>query len=412
VKLAILGGSFNPIHIGHLHLADSALEAFHFDQLLLIPANISPFKVPVRQESQTAAASAKTSAQSKNAASAATEVASGADRLDMILASITGDSRIAVDDLELRRGGVSYTIDTLREIIDRYRPENKPALILGDDLVADFSLWKEAEEITKITDIIIARRRPDTAKSFPFPHTILDNEVLDISSAMVRERIAADKAGLSSTGWRYLVPGGARLIIEERGLYGATKAGKDTQSFALPALIARVEEAARETLSTKRFIHSRNTAFLARDIALRHGLDGDAAYLAGIAHDMAKTLEPGLFHGRAAAVLLEERFGIHNKDVLEAVEYHTTGVPGMGKLAKAVFIADKIEFSRRDVESQFREKALEKNVDLNQLFYAVLEDNVQWLKDSNIETSENTLRLLEEKQSSLKGNGESDEKGR
>jgi len=392
VKLAILGGSFNPIHMGHLHLADSALEAFHFDQLLLVPANISPFKVPP----------------AKNAAGtappAATEIATGPDRLDMILASITGDSRLAVDDLELRRGGVSYTIDTLREIIERYRPENKPALILGDDLVADFSLWKEAEEITKTADIIIARRRPDAAKSFPFPHAILKNEVLDISSQMIRERIAADR---ESCAWRYLVPRGARFIIEERGLYGTAKAGNDMGN-----LIVRVEEAARETLSAKRFIHSRNTAFLARDIALRHGLDGDAAYLAGIAHDMAKTLEPGLFHGRAAAVLLEERFGIHNKDVLEAVEYHTTGVPGMGKLAKAVFIADKIEFSRRDVESQFREKALGKDVDLNQLFYAVLEDNVQWLKDSNIETSENTLRLLEEKQFSLKGNGELDEKGR
>jgi len=395
VKLAILGGSFNPIHVGHLHLADSALEAFHFDQLLLVPANISPFKVP-----QTDTTPAKASAAAKNAtggAPAATEVASGADRLDMILASIAGDSRLAVDDLELRRGGVSYTIDTLREIIERYRPENKPALILGDDLVADFSLWREAEEITKIADIIIARRRLDTVKPFPFPHAILDNEVLDISSAMIRERITAC-AGLPSVGerkelgWRYLVPRGARLIIEERGLYGAVKAGND-----LGSLIVRVEDAAREGLSAKRFIHSRNTAFLARDIALRHGLDGDAAYLAGIAHDMAKTLEPGLFHGRAAAVLLEERFGIHNKDVLEAVEYHTTGVPGMGKLAKAVFIADKIEFSRRDVETRFREKALGQDVDLNQLFYAVLEDNVQWLKESNIETSENTLRLLEEK---------------
>jgi len=400
VKLAILGGSFNPIHMGHLHLADSVLEAFRFDQLLLVPANISPFKVP-----QTAKTPAKASAPAKNAAPAATEIASGPDRLDMILASITGDSRLAVDDLELRRGGVSYTIDTLREIIDRYRPENKPALVLGDDLVADFTLWKEAEEITKIADIIIARRRPEAVKPFPFPHTILDNEVLEISSEMIRERIAADRAA-----WRYLVPRGARLLIEERGLYGAAKAGNDLQSFALPSLLVRVEDAARETLSAKRFIHSRNTAFLARDIALRHGLDGDAAYLAGIAHDMAKTLEPGLFHGRAAAVLLEERFGIHNKDVLEAVEYHTTGVPGMGKLAKAVFIADKIEFSRRDVEARFREKALGQDVGLNQLFYAVLEDNVQWLKQKDIETSENTLRLLEEKQVSL--NEETDEKGR
>jgi len=383
VKLAVLGGSFNPIHIGHLHLADSVLKTFHFDQLVLVPANISPFKVPQK------------------------EAASGADRLDMILASITGDSRLAVDDLELNRGGVSYTIDTLREIIERYRPENKPALILGDDLVADFSLWKEAAEIPKIADMIIARRMvsPDPVKPFPFPHTILENEVLDISSGMIRERIFADKAGLpSACAWRYLVPRGARRIIEERGLYGATKAGNDL------GLLARVEDAARESLSAKRFIHSRNTAILARDIALLHGLDGDAAYLAGIAHDMAKSAESGLSHGKVAAVLLEERFGIHNRDILEAVEYHTTGMPGMGKLAKAVFIADKIEFSRKDVDAGFREKALGQDIELNQLFYAVLEDNVRWLKEAGIEVSGNTLQLLEEKQ--LLRNGESDEKGR
>jgi nicotinate-nucleotide adenylyltransferase len=364
VKLAVFGGSFNPIHNGHLCLADAALQAFRFDQLLLVPANISPFKAP---------------------AVAAPELASNADRLDMILASITGDSRLAVDDTELNRGGISYTIDTLKEITDRYRPKEKIALILGDDLAADFVRWKDAEEIAGMADIILARRT-DSGDVFPFPHKKLDNEVINISSAMVRERIAGGKT------WRYLVPRGARILIEERALYGAGAAEKDL------SLIARVEDMARLTLSAKRFIHSRNTAFLARRLALRYGMDANAAYLAGIAHDMAKTLEPGLHHGRAAAVLLEKCFDVHNKDILEAVEFHTTGKPGMGNLAKAVYIADKIEFSRKDVEGVFREKVFDPNTELNGLFYAVLEDNVHWLEEEKkIKASEDTLRLLEEK---------------
>jgi nicotinate-nucleotide adenylyltransferase len=326
-------------------------------------------------------------------------IASAADRLDMILASITGDPRIAVEDLELRRGGVSYTIDTIKEIIERYRPEGKPALILGDDLTADFPKWKDADELARIADIIVARRMNTASASgeFPYPHRNLDNEIMNISSAMIRERIAEGKA------WRYLVPRGARLTIEEKGLYSEKKKKTQPEDAITCELIARVEDAARAALSAKRFIHSRNTALMAADLAGRCGLDANAAYLAGIAHDMAKNQSSDLKHGKTAAVLLQKRFGIHNKDVLEAVEVHTTGKPRMGDLAKAVFIADKIEFSRPAAQSGLRDLAIGtplekgKKYSLDEIFYAVLEDNINWLKKTGIETADETLRLLEEK---------------
>ncbi|GHV85366.1 nicotinate-nucleotide adenylyltransferase [Spirochaetia bacterium] len=389
MKLAVLGGSFNPIHNGHLYVADSAL-ALGFDRVILVPANISPFKQHLAGTVSKA------------------DSASAGDRLDMILASITVDPRFSADDLEIRREGVSYTIDTLKEIIKRYRPQGKPGLILGDDLVSDFPQWRNAEEITRMADIIVARRLGgkaagsgmDAAGSgmdaagFPFPHRPLDNEVMDVSSAMVRERIAHGRA------WRYLVPRGARLIIEDRGLYAAEAA-----HFSLP-LIARVEDAVREALSPKRFLHSRNTALMARDMALRYGLDADAAYLAGIAHDMAKPEKKDLSHGRAAAVLLEKHFGIHNGDILEAVAVHTTGKAGMGNLAKLVFIADKIEYTRPDVQNRFREMAVpalsaggpdsgQDKTKLDDIFYAVLEDNVRWLREQGKTVAEETITLLD-----------------
>jgi nicotinate-nucleotide adenylyltransferase len=325
-----------------------------------------------------------------------------------------------VDDLELRRGGVSYTVDTLDEIIDRYRPGEKPVLVLGDDAAENFPLWSKSGEIARKADIVIARRLPPSGrpadKAFPFPHTCLRNEIMEISSAMVRERIAGGKA------WRYLVPPGARFIIEDRGLYGAAvPAPAPELPSGLFSLAARVEDAVRAALSPGRFLHSRNTALLARDLARRYGLDGEAAYLAGIAHDMAKDLDrgetlalaeragpltererkrPGLLHGRAAAVLLRERLGIHNRDVLEAVSFHTTGKADMGPLAQAVFIADKIEVSRQDVDPRFRELAgraggAEPGDSLEWLFLAVLEDNVRWLKQQGLEPAEETLGLLQ-----------------
>jgi nicotinate-nucleotide adenylyltransferase len=315
-------------------------------------------------------------------------------------------------------GGVSYTVDTLNEIIDRYRPGGKPVLVLGDDAAENFSLWARAGEIVQKADIVIARRTAFPASGtnvpdFPFPHTRLQNEIMEISSGMVRERISEGKA------WRYLVPRGARLIIEDRGLYGAVPpaAAPGLPPAGILSLTARVEDAVRTALSPGRFIHSRNTALLARDLARRYSLDGEAAYLAGIAHDMAKDLtgeeilalaerdgsvtererkNPGLLHGRAAAVLLRERLGIHNRDVLEAVSFHTTGRAGMGPLARVVFIADKIEVSRKNIHPRFRDLAGSAGPEdsLEGLFRAVLEDNVRWLKRQGLEPAEETLGLL------------------
>jgi nicotinate-nucleotide adenylyltransferase len=196
-----------------------------------------------------------------------------------------------------------------------------------------------------------------------------------------------------------------------------------TSLFPLP-LIAIVEDAVREALPVRRFLHSRNTALLARDMALRYGFDEGAAYLAGIFHDMGKDFKdhelfaladkggipvspmecenPALLHGKAAAVLLRERFGIHNEDVLEAIALHTCGERGMGGLAKIIFIADKIEFSRPGISSRIRELAAgSKDAALDDLFYIVLEDSVNYLRKEGTGIAAETLLILENKGSSL-----------
>jgi nicotinate-nucleotide adenylyltransferase len=375
--------------LGHLHLADSVLSAFDYDRLILIPAHISPFK----RRGEYGAANAGPQ-----------------DRLDMLLASIPADPRFSVDDMELKRRGVSYTADTVNAVIDKYRPRGKPALILGDDLAADFYRWKNAEEIAAKTDIILARRvDPRPAFEFPFPHKILNNDMMAVSSQKIREYAASDGP------WRYLVPAGARVIIEERGLYGKAASSVSAE------LTAAVEEAARKTLAAERFLHSRSTALTARDLALRFGLNPAEAYLAGIAHDLGKSLnkkrmlalaekdgrpvsalerkKPGLLHGRAAAVLLQGRFKLHNKRVLEAVALHTSGAADMGPLAMVVYIADKIEFSREAVNPALREMAGKAprpgEKALSSLLLAVLEDNAAYLAENKLELLPATAELLQ-----------------
>jgi nicotinate-nucleotide adenylyltransferase len=169
-----------------------------------------------------------------------------------------------------------------------------------------------------------------------------------------------------------------------------------------------------------RFLHSRNAALLSYDLCLRFGLEGWAGYLAGISHDMCKSLtdedliriartdgeplskleqkRPSLLHARAAAVLLRDRFGIHNRDILEAVRLHTSGSAEMGPLAKAVYIADKIEVSRERVSPELRDMGMKAGgppVSLDTLFAAVLDETVAYLRSRELDLSEGTLRLLE-----------------
>jgi nicotinate-nucleotide adenylyltransferase len=144
-------------------------------------------------------------------------------------------------------------------------------------------------------------------------------------------------------------------------------------------------------------------------------MDPASGYLAGIAHDMCKSLpeselvrltkkdgkpvsklerkKPTLLHARAAAVLLRERFGIHNKDILEAIRLHTMADTEMCPLAKVVFIADKIEVSREHVSSALRDNG--SFDDLDALFAAVLDETVAYLRSRKLTLSKGPLRLLE-----------------
>ena len=384
MKLGILGGSFNPVHLGHLFLADKVLSTLKFDRVVMIPAYISPFKLTAEGMESSAN-----------------------DRLIMLTAAVAGDSRLAVDDCEIRREGISYTVDTLEDVIARFLPTGKPALIIGDDLTEDFPKWRDSEKILQLADIIVARRINSAAANYPFPHTLIDNEVMNVSSQTVRQRIA------EGSDWRSLVPACVRAVIEDRRLYGFCGNPQPSEDCT-QADILRIEAAARETLNAGRFVHSRNTALLAHDLCLRFGLDPMAGYLAGIAHDLGKQLDnkqmlklakmdgmeiteleedrPNLLHGRAAAVLLRERFCIHNKDVLEAVAFHTSGNENMGPLAKVIYIADKAEVSR-NIDSDLRKMC--RDEDLDSILFAVLKKTVSKLQSRKLDLSRETLLLLD-----------------
>lgn len=188
MRLALLGGSFNPVHLGHLGIAAQVREALGYQRVVFVPAS-----TPVHKNFEGDA---------------------GAEhRLAMLRLAVRGRQGFRVDDCELRRGGKSYTIDTVREYLRSGRVEGRLGLIIGDDLIGEFHTWKEAPVLAELVDLVVVRRRSSGPLRPQFPCRILDNSVSPISSSDIRLRL---RAGQSIRG---LVPESVRRYIKRHGLY-------------------------------------------------------------------------------------------------------------------------------------------------------------------------------------------------
>lgn len=188
MRTVIFGGSFNPIHLGHLCVAEEILHALACDRVLFVPAYLPPHK--------------------------AMEDPGPELRGEMLAASIDDEPRFAVETCELERKGLSYSIDTVRQLVASGVVEERPYLVIGDDLVAGFSSWRSSEALAEAARIVVVHRSYAERITAAFPHVYVDNLLYPISSSLVRSRIASGGA------WRFLVPRGARELIERRGLYG------------------------------------------------------------------------------------------------------------------------------------------------------------------------------------------------
>jgi len=183
-RIGVFGGTFDPVHVGHLAIALAALESVPLDRVLFVPVRRSPLKDR-------------------------DPLASIADRVTMLEAAIANEPRFAISRAELEREGVSYTVDTLEQL----RPQGALFLILGSDALADLERWRAPDRIRELATILVAARpgapEPDAmhrARAFDAPR-------LDISSRELRARAAR---GMSL---RYLVPDAVWEHIKKRGLY-------------------------------------------------------------------------------------------------------------------------------------------------------------------------------------------------
>lgn len=180
--VGVFGGTFDPVHVGHLAIANDALDELELDCVYFVPARRSPLK----QEGP---------------------VASADDRLAMLTAAIADEPRFRVSPVELDRKGPSFTVDTLEAL----RGEGALFLILGSDAYADFERWREPERIRDLATIVLAAR--PGAPNAPRGVRMLDSPLMDISARELRARAARGRS------LRYLVPEAALRYIEEHRLY-------------------------------------------------------------------------------------------------------------------------------------------------------------------------------------------------
>ena len=182
-KLGIYGGSFDPIHHGHLILAREAREALNLEKIIFVPAALSPFK--------------------GRAAFASDDM-----RLKMLHAAIEGEEGFAIDDCELRRPPPSWTIDTVLEIRKR-EAYSEIYLLIGEDIVATLDRWRRFDELNKLVSFVVLDRTGSQGES---NYQVVRRKI-DISATDIRNRVAQGQS------IRYLVPPAVEDLIQREKLY-------------------------------------------------------------------------------------------------------------------------------------------------------------------------------------------------
>ena len=189
MRIGILGGTFDPPHVGHLIAAQDACSTLALDRLIFVPAAEPPHK-----QGRT--------------------ITDARLRLEMLRAAVCDNPQFEVSTIELDRPGPSYTVTTLRELRDRH-PGDSLHLLIGFDQVREFDTWRKPAEILEISSVVMLTRagadQPD--RPADFVRRIVPVTRIDISSTLIRSRVAAGES------IRYLVPDAVSEIIEREGLY-------------------------------------------------------------------------------------------------------------------------------------------------------------------------------------------------
>ena len=333
MRVGIMGGTLDPVHSGHVLVASRARELLGLDRVMLLPAGDPPHKAPPTPK---------------------------ADRMEMARLAAAECEGLFACAVEIGRSGVTYTVDTLRELA-RANPDTEWFYLIGADTLDVLDSWRDFGEVAKICvfavndradeDVDAARIR-EIGEKYGARFARLPFRGPEISSTDVRARVAE---GRSIAG---LVPEAVEAYIRERGLY---LCGKSKE---------QILDILRAELKPGRFRHTLGVAETARRLAPRFGVDPPRAELAGLLHDCAKSMPidelralaregvadvdaeelaaERVVHAPAGSALAERRFGVRDPAILSAIRKHTLGGAEMSAMDALIYVADFIEPNRAE----------------------------------------------------------------
>lgn len=306
-RVALLGGSFDPVHEGHLSMARAALHQLNADEVWFIPSQSTPLKDR--------------------------RLSSAEHRLGMLKEAVKEDERFKICTVDLMRNGKSYTIDTLRILRTEF-PDTEFIWILGADQAGQFGKWKDADELVKLARFVCADRdgvTPEECGEYIFPS--MDMEPVPVSSTEIRQ----------GQKLNYL-PDGVRQYILNHELY--------------------LENWVGAQVNPRRLGHSISVAALCRKLAAAHGLDEHRAWLMGLFHDVAKDMPRAeqekwvralvpealeehlaIWHGYVGSAVISRFYGIHDDCIANGIYNHVKGT-SYDPYAMICFIADKLDPTR------------------------------------------------------------------
>ncbi len=354
-NVLIIGGSFDPIHNGHLEIAKAAMDKIKTDEVWFMPA-----KNPRWKKLKT----------------------SQFDRLKMIKLAIKTNKKYKLCDYEIKNTGnkqINYTIDTMIALINKF-PNNKFYYLIGTDQLDRLGDWKRIEELSKLVVFVLINRVGYQKNQFNIAkYNVLDIGITGplISSTIIRNFLHLD------------VPLLVKKYIKENGLY--------------------LENKLKIELSEYRFEHSKRVATLAKRIAKSNNVNVKKAYIAGLLHDCAKEINRerevelmkmyfpekliyprSVYHQFLSSIIAKKDYNIDDIEIINAMKYHATATDKMSKLAKIIYVADKIEPGRGYNSSAMINLCMES---INKGFKKVLEENIDYLKSNITEFKLNNLTL-------------------
>ena len=326
MRVAIFGGSFDPVHKEHIALVKSALKSLDLDKLIVMPVACPPHK------------KGKT-------------LSPDFHRLKTCKIAFADMPNVEVSDYEIQKGGVSYTYQTCEYFKTQY-PQSELFWLVGTDMLRDFPTWKHPEIILQNVTLAVCARAEKSGwieterkafyEKFQTDFALVDYNGANVSSTKIRVLAGAGE-DLSA-----LVDEKVAEYIKENKLYAVAKAD---EALALE--------------SPSRKAHSLRVAETAAKKALQVGIDERQAVVASLFHDCAKNLPENspllkgftldkkygdvpspVLHQFTGAYLAENIFGVKDKDVLNAIRFHTSGRKDMSELEKLIFLADMLEESR------------------------------------------------------------------